>query len=45
VRHLPNLICLARIALVLSVIWALYGYSLSFGGDPSAEGAPAEGEQ
>ena len=25
---------------LLSVIWALYGYSLSFGGDPSAEGAP-----
>src|SRR5262245_11469491 len=25
---------------LLSVIWALYGYSLSFGGDPSADGAP-----
>ena len=25
---------------LLSVIWALYGYSFSFGGDPSADGAP-----
>ncbi len=25
---------------LMSVIWALYGYSLSFGGDPSAAGAP-----
>ncbi len=24
---------------LLSVIWALYGYSLSFGGDPAADGA------
>ncbi len=25
---------------LMSVIWALYGYSLTFGGNPSAEGAP-----
>jgi ammonium transporter, Amt family len=31
--------CLTLMGL-LSVIWAVYGYSLSFGGDPSAEGAP-----
>lgn len=26
---------------LLSVIWALYGYSFAFGGNPSADGAPA----
>src|SRR4029079_2812595 len=31
--------CLTLLGL-LSVIWAVWGYSLSFGGDPSAEGAP-----
>jgi len=31
--------CLTLMGL-LSVIWAVWGYSLSFGGDPSAEGAP-----
>src|SRR5262245_37050900 len=25
---------------LMTVIWALYGYSFSFGGDPSADGAP-----
>src|SRR5690606_32453627 len=26
---------------LMTVIWALYGYSLAFGGDPSADNAPA----